>query len=282
VSAIAGRADKLHASVYDRIPVRQIEAPMLDEDFTTAELRKHPERFARIAAQAGRELPETVKAQIDEIMRKADQAGFAEDALRYERIGGTLMGLATAIDEIRGDDVAGGIYALGEGQWLNAARTYGDPAFVDSFMSGIEQKADGSVHAASADQFGRFMRLRDDPAIATQIALPRMIALVHTMQRDLGRLPDASEAMVSHLFGLAAGEAFARAVDKDANLEPLRFSPGDPRKTWEDEFLPSAGGWQKAELLKGRLEDIAKSRTVQAMMLMEEQHHADAAPSMRP
>lgn len=282
MAAMEAGTEKLLRQVGDLIPVRQTETPSLDEDFTTAELRKDPERFARIVARAGREMAETTRAQVDAIMAAAGQAGFAEDPLRHQRIGGSLMSLATSIDEIRGDSVAGGIYAIGEGQWIAAAKTYGDPDFVGSFMAGIEQKDDGSIHAASAEQFGSFMRLRDDPAIASQIVLPRLVAQTHAMQRDLGRMPDLSEVMVSHLFGLAAGEAFARAAEKDENLDRLEFSPGDPRKVWEDEFLPSAGGWQKAVLLKDRLESIARDHTKRTTIFMDQQEHADAGPTFDP
>lgn len=269
------RAAKSYKDSFGPIPVRQIESPQLDEDFTAADLRKDPERFARIVADAVKWMP---KSTVETLERVLDADGLhLDNHERLLKIGGALIGLTAVVDGLRGKDVAGGIYAVGEGQWLQAAKAYGDPAFVGSFLDGIEQRADGSVRAASAEQFGTFMRLRDHGPIATQIVLDRMISQTAVMQKDLGRLPAGSEIVISHLFGIAAGEEFARAADANRTIEQLRFSPDDPRNAWVDAFAKLGS---EAARMKVTMEALPRDREHLMGEFLE--RHAELTPAMKP
>lgn len=251
------------------IPVRADRGPLLDEDLTAAELRKDPERFARIVMGAVKTMSESSRALLSRI---AENSGLdAHDAQMETQIAESLVAMTVTIDKLRGRDVSGGIYAMGAGQWLQASKLYGDPAFIESFAGGLDQKTDGHVHAKSAEQFGTFMRLRDNAPIATQIVLDRMIARMATLQRDLGRLPTNDEMVVSHLFGIAAAEHFAQAAAAGQAIS-LSFSPGDPRNSWSGAFTQS-----DASAIKKTLGSVPYDRVGEHL-----ERYADAAPAMRP
>lgn len=254
------------------IPVRTDRGPLLDEDLTAAELRKDPERFARIVMDATKSMSESSRALLSRI---AEDSGLDSQEMDV-RIANALVAMTVTIDELRGRDVSGGIYAQGAGQWLQAAKLYGDPAFVGSFAEGIEQKLDGRVHAKSAEQFGTFLRLRDNGPIATQIVLDKLIAQTSTLRRDLGRLPSTDELVVSHLFGIAAGEQFAQAATSGQSIT-LGFSPGDPRNIWGAAFNQIGGD---ASTLKKALESVRHDRGHAISEHLE--RYADATPAMRP
>lgn len=260
------------------ITVREPGSPVLDEDYATADLRKDPDRFARIVLNAAAEMPEASREMLGKSLAAAGVDVDATD--RLTRLGTTVMAMTATIDEIRGKDVSGGIYALGEGQWITAAEAYGDPDFKKSFMAGIELKRDGSVHAASADQFGTFMRLRENAPIATQIVLAKTVAAMETLRRGLGRLPDGSEILISHLFGIAAAESFSRAADRNEPFKALRFFPDDPRNEWAAPFSVGGVAMKNAAQLRKVLEAASEKHGREIKERIE--HHADAALAIKP
>lgn len=260
------------------IKVRRSGSPVLDEDYVTADLRKDPDRFARIVLNAAAEMPEASRETLGKTLAAA---GTDVDAAgRLTRLGATVVAMTATIDEIRGKDVSGGIYTLGEGQWIAAVEAYGDPDFKESFMAGIKLKRDGSVRAASADQFGAFMRLRENAPIATQIVLAKTVAAMDTLRRGLGRLPSGSEILVSHLFGVAAAESFARAADRSEPFDALRFSRGDPRNEWAAPFAAGGPAMKNAADLRRILETASEKHGREIKERIE--RHADAAPVMKP
>ncbi|MGY3582333.1 hypothetical protein ACVIGB_000743 [Bradyrhizobium sp. USDA 4341] len=265
-------ATKKFMDSYGRIPVRLTETPTLDEDFTAKELRNDPNRFVRIVVDAVKSMPDSSRPLLDRISAIAGLDQHDQEA----RIAGELVAMTATVDELRGQDVSGGIYAMSPGQWLRAAKLYGDPAFVDSFTGGIDQKADGSIRVKSADQFGAFMRLRDHGPIATQIVLGRMLTQTATLQRDLGRVPSNGEIAISHLFGVAAAEQFAHSAESHGAVD-LRFAPDDPRGNWAKNAFDKLGNGARA--VKKALDSIASERAHAIDEHLE--RHANPGATMR-
>ena len=213
------------AHAQDPLPSR--EEIKLEEDLTPADFRAEPGRLASIVARTVAEMsPGSVYGL---------HAGHAME-VSEERVApimaSKLMTLATSIDKLRGQDLSGGVYAIGPGQWITTIEETGDSELQASWAAGVEMHEDGSVHAKSAESFGSLMRLRDDARIATQVVATRMALQMDTLKASFGRIPHDGMLLTSHLYGVAAAEDFGRAIIDGRSIRAPRFSEGDPRNSW--------------------------------------------------